>query len=106
MDLLERMVPTPEDLFWLRDAMIDRIGEWRGSVELRGVLSHRCKPLDGITAPAPLALAETSEVYEEFNPLKPTCPTCDGTGWKQSTGGVTRCECIRAKIRTQRLIHG
>ena len=50
MRLLARMVPTVEALDWLIDTMIDRVGEWRGTVELRGILCTHYKPLDGIEA--------------------------------------------------------
>jgi hypothetical protein len=50
MELLEKMVPTVAALDWLVDAMVSRVGEWQGPVELRGVLCQRCSPLDGIEA--------------------------------------------------------
>lgn len=50
MELLEQMVPTVADLDWLVDAMVNRVGEWNGPAELRGVLTQRCTPLDGIEA--------------------------------------------------------
>jgi hypothetical protein len=46
--MLARMVPHREALDWLVDAMINRVGEWRGPVELRGVLCWRYRPADGI----------------------------------------------------------
>lgn len=51
MRLLQRMVPTKRDLDWLIDAMIDRVGEWRGTAQLRALLSTHCKPADGIEGP-------------------------------------------------------
>ena len=47
---LVRMVPSKAALDWLVDTMIDRVGEWRGIVELRGVLCARYRPADGIEA--------------------------------------------------------
>jgi hypothetical protein len=50
MRLIERMVGTVEQLQWLCMTMIDRVGTWRGPVELRGVFCTRFKPADGIEA--------------------------------------------------------
>lgn len=48
MRLLDRMVATVEQVDWLRTAMVDRVGEWRGGKELRGVFCSRFPPKDGI----------------------------------------------------------
>lgn len=48
MELLYRMVETPDQLDWLVVTMIDRVGEWKGTAELRGVYCTRFKPLDGV----------------------------------------------------------
>lgn len=48
--LLARMVPHREALRWLVRAMVDRVGEWKGPTELRGVLCWRYRPADGISA--------------------------------------------------------
>jgi hypothetical protein len=37
MRLLRTMVGTSDELLWLRDAMMNHVGEWRGPAELRGV---------------------------------------------------------------------
>ena len=37
MRLLRTMVGTSDELLWLRDAMVNHVGEWRGPAELRGV---------------------------------------------------------------------
>ena len=50
MELLERMVESPEALRWLVRAMIDEVGEWRGPKELRGVYCTRFNPADGVEA--------------------------------------------------------
>lgn len=50
MRLLERMVPSERALEWLVSTMIDRVGEWQGPVELRGVLCAKFRPKDGIEA--------------------------------------------------------
>lgn len=47
MALLERMVGTPEQLAWLVRTMIDEVGEWQGTKELRGVFCSRFLPRDG-----------------------------------------------------------
>ena len=46
--LVMRMVDTPEHLGWLLRSMIDRVGEWKGPKELRGIFCTRFKPRDGI----------------------------------------------------------
>ena len=48
--LMVRMVPHREALRWLVRAMVDRVGEWKGPTELRGVLCWRYRPADGISA--------------------------------------------------------
>lgn len=48
--LIVRMVPHREALRWLVRAMVDRVGEWKGPTELRGVLCWRYRPADGISA--------------------------------------------------------
>lgn len=44
---LTDIVPSKEALEWLVDAMVNRVGEWRGPAELRVVLCWRYLPLDG-----------------------------------------------------------
>lgn len=46
--LLMRMVVDQQQLEWLVEAMIDRVGEWPGTKELRAIFCTRFKPLDGI----------------------------------------------------------
>ena len=53
--LMVRMVPHREALRWLVRAMVDRVGEWRGPTELRGVLCWRYRPADGISADSTFA---------------------------------------------------
>ncbi len=53
--LLAKMVPHKAALRWLVDAMVNRVGEWQGPTELRGVLCWRYKPQDGIEAPCSAA---------------------------------------------------
>lgn len=53
--LLARICPSREALDWLVDEFVDRIGEWRGPVELRGVLCRRYRPCDGIEATSSIA---------------------------------------------------
>ena len=43
-----RMVSTNEQLNWLVETMVDKIGEWHGPMELRGVFCTRFKPCDGV----------------------------------------------------------
>jgi len=50
MRLVQRMVATKEQLDWLIGTMIDRVGEWRGTVEFRGLFCWRWPPADGIEA--------------------------------------------------------
>jgi hypothetical protein len=47
MQLLERMVGTREQLSWLVRTMIDRVGEWQGPSEMRGLFCTQFKPADG-----------------------------------------------------------
>lgn len=50
MRLLSRMVSEREELDWLIQTMIDKVGRWHGPMELRGVFCTRYKPADGIEA--------------------------------------------------------
>lgn len=54
MRLLARMVPHREALGWLVRTMLDRVGAWKGPMELRGVICTRWKPADGIEAESTL----------------------------------------------------
>lgn len=49
MVLLTRLATTKERLDWLVETMINRVGVWRGPVELRGVYCSRFKPADGVS---------------------------------------------------------
>ena len=48
MELLAKMVPSREALTWLVDTIINRVGQWKGPSELRGVLCWRFAPADGV----------------------------------------------------------
>jgi hypothetical protein len=50
MELLAKMCPSREALIWLVDAMVNRVGAWKGPAELRGVLCWRFTPADGVEA--------------------------------------------------------
>jgi len=46
--LLCKICPSKEALNWLIDAMVNKVGEWKGPAELRGILCWKFKPSDGI----------------------------------------------------------
>lgn len=48
--LLAKMCPHKQALTWLVDTMVNRVGEWKGPAELRGILCWKFKPADGIEA--------------------------------------------------------
>lgn len=48
--LLAKMVPSMEALDWLVDTLLNRVGEWPGPKELRGLLCWKFRPADGIDA--------------------------------------------------------
>ncbi len=50
MRLLANIVSTKQQLDWLVATMINRVGEWKGPMELRGVFCWKFKPADGIEA--------------------------------------------------------
>lgn len=50
MRLIRAMVNTKQQLDWLVSVMVNKIGEWRGPVELRGVFCSRFRPADGAEA--------------------------------------------------------
>ena len=77
MRLMERMVPTAAALDWLVTTMIDRVGEWKGTAQLRGLLCTRFKPADGIEMDCAIpgftpADSETRELegHERYRELK------------------------------------
>lgn len=53
--LLVRICPHRESLLWLVDEFVNRIGEWRGPLELRAILATRWLPADGISANSQIA---------------------------------------------------
>lgn len=53
-----------EQLAWLNDAMVNRVGEWCGAKELRGVFSWRYVPRDGV-----LSDCSTTGPAAMFSPL-------------------------------------
>ncbi len=48
--LLAEMCPHKQALTWLVDTLVNRIGEWPGPAELRGLLCWKFQPADGIEA--------------------------------------------------------
>lgn len=53
--LLAQICPHREALEWLVDAMINKVGAWKGPMELRGVLCWHYRPADGIEVDATTA---------------------------------------------------
>lgn len=66
MALMERFIPpgNSDQLEWLVWTMIDRVGEWHGPVELRGVFCTRYRPADGIEANCMVSPGFTPEEME------------------------------------------
>ncbi len=48
MEYVAKLVNDGEQLAWLDNAMVEKVGEWRGAKELRGVFCTRFAPRDGI----------------------------------------------------------
>jgi hypothetical protein len=48
MELLGRMVSTPEQLDWLVRTLVDRVGTYPGPAEIRAVFCTRFRPKDGV----------------------------------------------------------
>lgn len=51
IDLLIRLCSTREQLNWLVETLINRIGEWPGPAQLRALFCTRFPPADGIEGP-------------------------------------------------------
>jgi hypothetical protein len=72
--LLMRMVGTPAQLEWLVNAMIDRVGTWKGPRELRAIFCTKYAPIDGIEAwaetPGFTAADSESQSYLEHSHVK------------------------------------
>ena len=64
MKLLQRMVTTPEQLAWLVRTMIDEVGEWHGTRELRGVFCSHYWPRAGIEASCATTPGFTADALE------------------------------------------
>ena len=45
--VLRSMVNTTKELRWLVNAMLNQAGQWRGTVDIRGIFCTRFKPADG-----------------------------------------------------------
>lgn len=50
MELLERMVNTSAELDWLTITLVDQVGTYDGSDQIRAVYCEKFKPKDGILA--------------------------------------------------------
>lgn len=48
MDLLDKIVDSPQRLRWLVDTMVNYIGEWPGPAQMRALYATRFRPADGI----------------------------------------------------------
>jgi hypothetical protein len=72
--MLKRLVPQPEQLEWLVNAMIDRVGTWKGPRELRAIFCTKYAPIDGIEAwaetPGFTAADSESQSYLEHSHVK------------------------------------
>lgn len=66
-ELLAKMVPSYAALCYLRDELVNHIGEWPGPVGLRRTLEAKYKPADGISADLPSA--EERYLYGERRQL-------------------------------------
>jgi hypothetical protein len=51
MRLFRNMVPHKRALRWLVGELVNQVGEWPGSAEVRGLLCTRFDPADGIDRP-------------------------------------------------------
>ena len=74
MDLLARIVGTREQLSWLVRTLVDRVGEWRGPSELRGIFCNRFKPADGIEADC--SIPKFTPADNEARPALEAAPQC------------------------------
>jgi hypothetical protein len=54
-ELLEQICGSRERLEWLVAQLVNRVGEWPGSAEVRGIFCTRFKPADGVEADCTLA---------------------------------------------------
>lgn len=48
--VLRSMVGEEKQLDWLINTMLNQVGEWRGTVDLRGIYCTRFKPAEGLEA--------------------------------------------------------
>lgn len=95
--LLARMCPSKEALDWLVDQFVNHVGEWRGPLELRGMLCTRYKPADGIEASSSVIgyRPEDGEarIFDQHLQLK-------GGGWTDET------ERLQIEGSSRKLIEG
>lgn len=62
MSILDRLVSTKHQLDWLVDTLINRVGEWPGPKEVRGVFCTKFPPADGIEADCSLGGFSSGEL--------------------------------------------
>lgn len=93
--LLAHICPSCEALDWLVGEFVNRIGEWKGPVELRGVLCTRYPPVDGIEATCSIAgyRPEDAEArnYDRHQQLK-------AGGWMDGQELKKLCESERLRL--------
>lgn len=65
MKLLDRMVSTPEQLVWLVNTLVDRIGTYAGPDQIRAVFCTKFRPKDSIES----ALSLDSPIYRSEEQL-------------------------------------
>lgn len=63
-EMIVRMVWSQEQLVWLVQTMMDRVGRWHGPLELRGVFCSRFDPKDGVQATCALSSGFTGAAFE------------------------------------------
>lgn len=71
MRLVDRMVSDETQLEWLVRTMVDQVGEWKGTKELRAILCTRFKPADGIEAYSELPGFRAADIEAEKPALLP-----------------------------------
>jgi hypothetical protein len=105
MRAIERCVNTVDELKWLVETMIDKVGVWHGPTELRGVFCSRFTPADGgedtncITTPGFTAADQESRYFER----EADETTKRIAEWKQQAKALPAAEAWENKQIAERL---
>ena len=104
MNALSRFVNTTQELNWLGRTMIDKVGVWHGTAELRGVFCSKFKPADGEESVCALTPGFTADDNENRYVESESDETAKRiTEWKKQTKALPASEEWENKQLTEQI---